>query len=160
MARLLLESILFAATLIVLFYAHSLFSSDSYDLYDEKGGAHTISPDNLHPALPSPLSDPMSRELVDDVPRLYISRVRVNPLDWTCRMSGRADPEYSIGPRFWQLCQEGNAARWLLVVMLSLQGVVLIKHALDFQAFSRRREMPRTTQRLPSDDGNAGAEAR
>lgn len=37
-----------------------------------------------------------------------------------------------MGKKIRSLCQEGNAARWLLIVMLSLQGIILVKHVLDY----------------------------
>lgn len=67
---------MFTTSLVVLICVRSLFYTESYDPYDQLGGSYAIQPENLYPSLPPPDRDPnatYSRELVDDVLRLYIA---------------------------------------------------------------------------------------
>ena len=63
-------------------------------------------------------------------------------LAWSCRIHGHVDDEWSMGDRYWQLCQEGNAARWLLVALFIFQGMILVKHAV---AYRNDSDMGRTS---------------
>lgn len=80
LARLAVEVFMFLTSLVILICVRSLYYRDSYDPYDQMTWSpYHISPKNVYPPLPPPSNDTYTRELVDDIPRTYISRVDYNP---------------------------------------------------------------------------------
>lgn len=75
-----------------------------------------------------------------------------------CRLSSHVTS--GMEHRLFQLCEEGNAARWLLIAMLVLQGAVLGSHAWDWVDQKRSAALAGTRQRQGDKerlDGSKGA---
>lgn len=104
---------------------------------------YRLSPKHLSPPLP-PIPagqhhltpENYTFEPIDDIMRHYMADVEYNPMNWNCRLQCHVlDP---VQHRVWGLCEEANAARFLLVALVAMEMVVLGLHGWALWGEKRR----------------------
>lgn len=128
---------MFVVSLVIIIYARDLFhpyGPGHYGMLETK---------YFRPSLTVPGAR-------DDVFRYYESPVHYNPLSWNCLAKGSVTS--SMQHRLFELCNEAEAARDLVAVLVVLQGLVLTSHAWTWWTERQSGEMPWAAQRLGSEE--------
>lgn len=138
-----LDAAMFITATIVLIYDIPLFTT--YSRFDWGTGHYGIKPKYFDPPLgEGHFEFPPDRKPQDDIKRVYRSPVHYNPLNWNCRLQGHVSSGQQH--RIFELCNEGLAARNLLVILVGLELIVLISHGYSW--WVERKGGPNSLGRL------------